>query len=741
MGQTFYKIITKFLLDHDKIDGPVSYLRREKHPRRKDMRKRKSRLGVIGIVIIVFVLGAFSQTADDLFQKALRLEKSEGKLAEAIELYQKVITGPSNKSLAAQAQLRIGMCYEKMGIAEAVKAYELVIAKYSDQAAAVAEAKARLAALRKKEPAGLTMTRLLPPQLYTECQRLSPDGSKVAGIVYDMPEAEGQNVAIYDLATRKLELITKYDYGKEARWAHSPVWSPDSRGIAFLTGSYKDSAQELWICNLAGQPRHILKNPNGGLVPCDWMPDGSAVVALLEHENNTFGLGLVSVKDGSFREVCPLLRTFDRRWGLWQASYSVDASPDGRLIAFSDGPPDGSRDIYVISVEGGSKKLFISHLADNREPRWSPDGRHIAFLNNRHGTWALWKVAVRNGQPDEPPVMILEGMEDSNLASWTEKGLLSSTNVFMNDIYILEIDPQSYVMLKKPQILDLAPSGLHRAISPFWSPDGRYLCFNSSMGTGESRERFFVVMSSDGGKVQKFKLPTNPVRMQGGFWEWMPDSSVMATVFWDIESHLFFSQLDMNTGEWKTRSIPAGEGFSSFNHAAWSSDGKAFFAIKPDAAGAEPGIILHELETGNERYLVRAKPGEPANSTLKASRDCKWLALTREDGVIILVDTDTGHVEKLEFGEKKELYGASWSPDGKHLVARGMPEGGGDFTELFIVSIPDSKFKSLDISRHLPRQSRILGRPDWSPDGRKIAFALWAWKSEVNLIQNLIPKK
>jgi tetratricopeptide (TPR) repeat protein len=200
VGPNPYRIITKFLHDNDIFDSSKPYLQSEIYSRRKIMKTKTSRWGVAGIVVLAFVLGGFSQTADDLFQKALRLEKSEGKLTEAIGLYQKVVAGQSSKTLAAQAQLRIGMCYEKMGIAEAVKAYELVIEKYPDQAEVVAEARGRLAALRKEEPTGLTMSRLLPPEVYLECQTLSPDGTKVAGIDF----SKGQNVAVYDLTAGKL---------------------------------------------------------------------------------------------------------------------------------------------------------------------------------------------------------------------------------------------------------------------------------------------------------------------------------------------------------------------------------------------------------------------------------------------------------------------------------------------------------------------------------------------------------
>ncbi len=75
------------------------------------MKKRSIGLGVIGLLLMAALLGALNQSGEDLFQKALRLERNEGKLMEAIELYNKVVAAKGNEALSAKAQLRIGICY------------------------------------------------------------------------------------------------------------------------------------------------------------------------------------------------------------------------------------------------------------------------------------------------------------------------------------------------------------------------------------------------------------------------------------------------------------------------------------------------------------------------------------------------------------------------------------------------------------------------------------------------------
>jgi len=57
------------------------------------------------------------ETAKELFERALYLEETKGDLEKAIEVYSRVVKEfPDERSTAAKAQLRIGMCYEELGL-------------------------------------------------------------------------------------------------------------------------------------------------------------------------------------------------------------------------------------------------------------------------------------------------------------------------------------------------------------------------------------------------------------------------------------------------------------------------------------------------------------------------------------------------------------------------------------------------------------------------------------------------
>src|SRR5262245_18549058 len=113
--------------------------------------------------------------AEVALRAALEKETVEGNLKVAIEEYKKLAQN-ANKSVAARALVRLGECYEKQGNADARKTYEQVLSKFGDQTAAVAEARARLAALGTPGQAGQLSTKLVWSSAKSGGDSISPDG-------------------------------------------------------------------------------------------------------------------------------------------------------------------------------------------------------------------------------------------------------------------------------------------------------------------------------------------------------------------------------------------------------------------------------------------------------------------------------------------------------------------------------------------------------------------------------------
>lgn len=82
---------------------------------------------------------------------------------------------------------------------------------------------------------------------------------------------------------------------------------------------------------------------------------------------------------GEYREV-----TIEVDEGTWM---NLDVSPDGEEIVF-----DLLGDLYILPIDGGEARALTSGLAWDMQPRFSPDGRTIAFTSDRGGGDNIWTV-------------------------------------------------------------------------------------------------------------------------------------------------------------------------------------------------------------------------------------------------------------------------------------------------------------------------------------------------------------
>jgi Tol biopolymer transport system component len=74
-------------------------------------------------------------------------------------------------------------------------------------------------------------------------------------------------------------------------------------------------------------------------------------------------------------------------------------SPDGRQIAF-DSQGEGHWDIYLMDPDGGSLRRLTQDPGDENQPTWSRDGRFVYFNSDREGSHEVWRIPAAGGSEE-----------------------------------------------------------------------------------------------------------------------------------------------------------------------------------------------------------------------------------------------------------------------------------------------------------------------------------------------------
>lgn len=194
---------------------------------------------------------------------------------------------------------------------------------------------------------------------------LSPDGSRVVietrGEIVTAPVKEGRPIR-----------LTEASVSREK----SAAWSPDGKWIVFL--SDRTGEDELYLASSDGRGEVRRLTQDGGRFRMQpvWSPDSRRIA----FADKTMTLSVVDV------ESC-VVTAVDRgevddgweRWGIQDYVFS----PDGGWLAYTKLEASGNESIFLRALEAGKTHRVTSPRTTDFSPSFSPDGRYLYFLSHR----------------------------------------------------------------------------------------------------------------------------------------------------------------------------------------------------------------------------------------------------------------------------------------------------------------------------------------------------------------------
>ena len=514
---------------------------------------------------------------------------------------------------------------------------------------------------------------------------LSPDGSTV---VYSSDRTGTFELYAKPLASGGREVQLTSDGNRNLE----PAWSSDGKFIAY----HAAKSGGIWLIPALGGARRQLTEI--GCHPA-WSPDGKLIAFQSEslHEMiqpfaSSATIWIVSVEDGKPRQIT---QAGDPAGGHLFPTWS----PDGKHIAFLDGDQE-SMQIWSIAVTGEQLILVTQAQSFTKADLvWAPDGSGIFYAM---GTMLLkQRVAPNTGAPIGEPIKVVDlGATVLRSPTISKDGVRIAYSAWTakSNLWSIRLSPISHEPVGGPTALTNELNS--RNALPSFSPNGQEIAFISER-RGEGCQLWLINAAGN----NPAQLTTAPRQASSPVWQ--PSGEQIAFTSF-MGGHATLASIAVKDREEKMLS---------------EADGRWYLRVSPDATRAAfnyspngfSNIGVENVDAGTPRQLTfeASFTGFPCWSP-----DGKFIGYQTKQGdyqQVMVVPYGGGTPVQLTF-DKGDSWPFGWSPGGERIAFAGSRNG---IWNVWWVSRADKLQKQLTRNT----SAGVLIRfPAWSPLGNQIVY-------------------
>jgi tricorn protease len=394
---------------------------------------------------------------------------------------------------------------------------------------------------------------------------------------------------------------------------------------------------------------------------------------------------------------------------------AADQPPDGptRLLRFADISKDRvvfayAGDLWIASREGGAARRLTSHVGDEVFPKFSPDGKWIAFTGEYEGNPDVYVVSAEGGEPKR----LTYHPSNDIVLGWTPDG---KNILFRSDRYAAPPGRYSQLFLVSPQGGTPKRLQVPRADLTSFSPDGNKIAYL------ETSQEFRTWKRYRGG----WSLPIAIFDLKNNTYEELPKTSGMDLFpMWHGNAIYFISDRDsvMNLYSYDlgTKQTKKLTDYKEYD-IKWPSLG-------PDAIVYENGGLLYEFnlasgKASNIPIQVHGEDIEARPEFKNVGENISNLALSPSAARVVVEARGNIFTVPAEHGSARTLttnnsgvheMNPAWSPDGKWIAY--LSDKTGEY-ELYLRPQMGGDEVRITTDGGMYRYG-----PTWAPDSKKLLY-------------------